>query len=145
MAFNGLLIALFEMPVVFTLEQHSNYMRYIVVGTLLCALSFVVFNFLPGQLSLAIISTIIVTAGEMMSMPFMNTFWTSRTNSYNRGQYAGLYTAAWSIAQVIGPYTGGQVAQHYGYYTLWWAVGGVGVACAAGFHWLNGKTKTQVN
>ncbi len=140
MALNGVIIALFEMPIVFTLEQHSNYMRYIFFGTLLCALSFLVFNFLPGELSLAIISTIIVTAGEMMSMPFMNTFWISRTNMENRGQYAGLYSAAWSISQVIGPYAGGQIAQHQGYYTLWWAVGGTGIVCAAGFKWLHKKT-----
>jgi predicted MFS family arabinose efflux permease len=143
MAFNGILIALFEMPVVFTLEQRGNYMAHIVNGTLLCALSFAVFSILPGALGLAVFSTIIVTAGEMLSMPFMNTFWTSRTNAHNRGQYAGLYTAAWSIAQIIGPYTGGQIAQHFGYYTLWWAVGGTGVVCAAGFKWLNMKTRPK--
>jgi len=141
MALNGAMIAIFEMPVVFTLEQRSNYMNFIVAGTVLCSLSFVVFNILPGELSLAVISTIIVTAGEMMSMPFMNTFWTSRTDKHNRGQYAGLYTAAWSIAQVIGPYTGGQIAQNFGYYALWWATGATGLVCAAGFRWLHNKTR----
>lgn len=140
MALNGLIIAIFEMPVVFTLEQHSNYMKYIAFGTLLVAMSFMVFNLLPGAFGLAIVSTVLVTAGEMLSMPFMNTFWISRTNQHNRGQYAGLYTAAWSTAQVIGPYTGGQVAQHFGYHTLWWAVGGTGIVCAAGFKWLHHKT-----
>jgi predicted MFS family arabinose efflux permease len=146
MAFNGIIIALFEMPLVYTLEKHANYMNLIVIGTLLCALSFVVFNILPGAFSLAIISTLLVTAGEMLSMPFMNTYWTSRTNAGNRGQYAGLFSVAWSIAQVIGPYSGGQVAQHYGYHALWWAVGVTGLICAAGFRWLHTKTrpKTQV-
>jgi predicted MFS family arabinose efflux permease len=137
MAFNGIIIALFEMPIIYTLEQQSNYMRYIAIGTVLCALSFVVFNILPGELSLAIISTIIVTAGEMMSMPFMNTFWIGRTNNNNRGQYAGLYSVAWSVSQVVGPFAGGQVAQHAGYHALWWAVGATGLVCAAGFRWLN--------
>jgi predicted MFS family arabinose efflux permease len=134
------------MPLVYTLEKHANYMNLIVIGTLLCALSFVVFNILPGAFSLAIISTLLVTAGEMLSMPFMNTYWTSRTNAGNRGQYAGLFSVAWSIAQVIGPYSGGQVAQHYGYHALWWAVGVTGLICAAGFRWLHTKTrpKTQV-
>lgn len=136
MAFNGILITLFEMPLVYTLEQRSNYMRYIVVGCLLCGLSFVVLDLLPGGMMLALFSTVLVTAGEMLSMPFMNTFWSGRTNKHNRGQYAGLYTAAWSVAQVIGPYSGGQVAQHIGFGTLWLAAGGIGTICAAGFNWL---------
>ena len=136
MSINGLLVALFEMALVFTLEKRNNPMQSIPVGTLLVGLSFVIFNILPGEHSLAIISTVFVTAGEMLSMPFMNSFWVGRTNEHNRGQYAGLYTAAWSIAQVAGPYTGTQIAHHFGYYTLWWAVGCVTVVTALGFKWL---------
>ena len=136
MALNGLIIAICEMPLVYALEKRSGYMRFIVVGTLLCAFSFVVLNLFPGGFTLALLSTIIVTIGEMLSMPFMNTFWTSRTNQHNRGQYAGLYTAAWSVAQVIGPYSGGQIAQRLGYSSLWWLIGGIGTICAAGFNWL---------
>ncbi len=136
MAMNGILIALFEMPIVFTLEQRSSYMKFIVAGIIMLALSFFVLNLEADGMTIAVISMLIVTVGEMLSMPFMNTFWTSRTTPANRGQYAGLYTAAWSVAQVIGPFTGGQIAQHLGYYTLWWIVGGTAMICAAGFHWL---------
>jgi predicted MFS family arabinose efflux permease len=111
-------------------------MKFIVAGIIMLALSFFVLNLRADGMTLAVISMLIVTAGEMLSMPFMNTFWTSRTTPANRGQYAGLYTAAWSVAQVIGPFTGGQIAQHLGYYTLWWIVGGTAMVCAAGFHWL---------
>jgi predicted MFS family arabinose efflux permease len=140
MALNGVLIAAFEMAVVFKLEQKKRNLQFIMAGVLLTGLSFVVFDLLPGQGSLAIISTVIVTAGEMLSMPFMNTFWISRTNQHNRGQYAGLYTASWSVAQVIGPYAGGQLAQHLGFYTLWWCVGGVSIITALGYKWLQAKT-----
>lgn len=136
MALNGIMISLVEMPLVFSLEQRGNYMNHIVVGNLLCGLSFAVFNIFPGAFWLAIVSTVIVTVGEMMSMPFMNTFWTSRTTARNRGQYAGWYTVSWSVAQVIGPYSGGLIAQNFGFGALWWATGAVGVVCAAGFGWL---------
>lgn len=141
MALNGLLIAMFEMAVVFTLEQQKRNLHYIVIGVLLSGLSFVVFNIVPGAESLAILSTFICTLGEMLSMPFMNSFWISRTDATNRGQYAGLYTAAWSIAQVIGPFLGGQTAQHYGFNVLWWGVGGLSIICAAGFKWMQLKAK----
>jgi MFS family permease len=37
-------------------------------------------------------------------MPFMNTYWTTRSKAHNRGQYAALFTMAWGIGQTFGPY-----------------------------------------
>ncbi len=85
---------------------------------------------------MALASVIIITLGEMLSMPFMNSYWISRTDANNRGQYAGLYTVAWSAAQILGPYTGSQVVQYLGFSTLWWCIGGVSVVTFAGFKWL---------
>ncbi|HSC39445.1 MAG TPA: MFS transporter, partial [Chitinophagaceae bacterium] len=61
------------------------------------------------------------TLGEITSMPFMNSFWISRSRPHNRGQYAALYTMAWSAAQTLGPMGGAQVAQHLGFKWLWWS------------------------
>jgi len=136
MSVNGLLIALFEMALVFTLEPKNKNILFISIGILFCGLSFVVFNLLPGRELLTIGAILLLTLGEMLSMPFMNSFWVSRTTAHNRGQYAGLFTAAWSIAQVTGPYAGSQVAQHLGFRTLWWIVGGISILAAVGFRWL---------
>ncbi len=139
MALNGVLIAIFEMALVFSLEHKNRHIHYITIGTLLIGLSFVLFNILPGAGWLAIFSSIVLTLGEMLSMPFMNSFWIKRTDHNNRGQYAGLYTAAWSIAQITGPYVGSQTAQHLDYSTLWWGVGGMSIITAMGFKWLQRK------
>ena len=139
MALNGLLIASFEMAVVFSLEGKNRHMHFITIGTLLVGLSYVSYNLLPGAAWVAVAATVLVTGGEMLSMPFMNSFWISRTDYHNRGQYAGLYTAAWSIAQITGPYIGTQTAQHLDYSTLWWGIGGVSIITAAGFKWLQRK------
>ena len=139
MSVNGLLIALFEMAVVFKLEQRNKNIRYIVIGTLLVGLSFILYDILPGAASLALCATVVITAGEMMAMPFMNSFWISRTDHNNRGQYAGLFTVAWSIGQVLGPFIGAQIAQHYGFNILWWVLGGICIVASAGFKWLEGR------
>jgi predicted MFS family arabinose efflux permease len=133
MTFNGLLIVLFEMAIVFTLEPRKNNIHFIAIGCLLVGSAFTILNILPGEKVLAIVATVVLTTGEMLSMPFMNTFWINRTNNDNRGQYAGLYTAAWSIAQVLGPYCGTQIVQHRGFSTLWWAAGSISVVTAIGF------------
>ncbi len=68
----------------------------------------------------------------MLSMPFMNTYWLSRTTDANRGQYAGLYTVAWATAQVLGPISV-WLADGYGFATLWWIIVGISVLSAAGY------------
>jgi predicted MFS family arabinose efflux permease len=126
MALNGLIIALVEMVLVYKLEGRRPYLHYISVGVLLVGVSYAMLNGAGlNAYWLAISSSVVVTAGEMLSMPFMNSFWIRRTNTANRGQYAGLYTMAWSMAQVVGPFTSGQVAEHYGYSLLWWATGAI--------------------
>ena len=140
MALNGILIVIFEMALIFKLEQRKKNMQYMIIGALLTGLAFVIFNLLPGEHSVALTSVFIITTGEMLTMPFMNSFWISRTDHNNRGQYAGLYTVAWSIAQVVGPYAGSQVVQHFDFALLWWAVGGIGITTALGFKWLQYKT-----
>ena len=70
-------------------------------------------------------------------MPFMNSYWISRTQHNNRGQYAALYTMAWSAAQTLGPMGGAQLAEHAGFNTLWWVVGGLSMVAALAFKkWL---------
>lgn len=143
MAMNGLLIALFEMVIVHNLEGKRHNLQYITVGVFFVAISYIVFNIIPGTEMLAITSMLIVTVGEVLSMPFMNSYWVGRTSANNRGQYAGLYTVAWSTAQVLGPSTGTIVAERYGFTTLWWMIGGVCIVAAAGYKILQIKTKPR--
>ena len=141
MAANGILIALFEMVLVYKLEGKKHPLHFASIGVILMGCSFILFNLFTGSLLLAVISMLIVTAGEMFSMPFMNTFWVSRTTSTNRGQYAALYTIAWSIGQIVGPYLGSITAQHLGFTSLWWIVGGISLAAAIGYKTLDAVLK----
>lgn len=142
MAINGLLIAAIEMVLIYKMEGKRNPLYFATIGTLLVGASFIILNVLPGEFGLAVISMLVVTTGEILSMPFMNTFWSGRATQTHMGQYAALYTIAWSSAQILGPGTGSQVAQHYGYNTLWWFIGSLCVVTAAGFKWLEKKTRT---
>jgi predicted MFS family arabinose efflux permease len=126
MAVNGLLIAVFEMIIVFKLEGRRPAIHYMAAGVFLVGVSFLMLNLpIANAMLLALGAIIIVTIGEIVAMPFMNAFWISRTNADNRGQYAALYTVAWSVAQAIGPFFGAQLAEHYGYYFLWWVMGAI--------------------
>jgi len=126
MALNGLLIALFEMIIIFKLEGKRPLLHFISSGIVLIAIAYLMLN-IPGveKAILAIIIMLLFTMGEIISMPFMNSYWISRTLSHNRGQYAALYTVAWASAQAIGPFSGSLIAENFGYNILWFVTAGI--------------------
>jgi predicted MFS family arabinose efflux permease len=90
---------------------------------------------------IAIASTFVITIAEMIAMPFMNTWYISRSTQNNRGQYAAIYTMAWSGAQVVGSTTGTQAAHAMGFTNLWWLITIVSLLAAVGYYWLYKKEK----
>jgi predicted MFS family arabinose efflux permease len=140
MAMSGIMIALIEMILVFSLEGRRNALHYISNGVFIVGLAFVLLNILPGAAFVAVACMLIATLGEIVSMSFMNAFWVARTSEQNRGQYAGLYTMAWSTAQVLGPSLGSQVAGHASFRALWWIAASVCLFASISFRWLMQRT-----
>jgi predicted MFS family arabinose efflux permease len=142
MAFNGLLICLFEMITIFKLEGRRPLLHYISLGIILMAVAYMLLNFpVPYKAALAIFVTFLFTFGEIMSMPFMNSYWITRTQPHNRGQYAALYTVAWASAQATGPFVGALVAENFGFNVLWYLVAGVCVIIAVCYRLLHNRNK----
>ncbi len=133
MAANGIIIALVEMVLIYKLEGRRKSMSYITVGVFIVGLSFLMLNLQGPFILIASSMIVMVTFGEILSMPFMNSYWISRTETTNRGQYAALYTMAWSAAQTLGPMGGAQLAQFSGFNVLWWAVGGLSILASLAF------------
>jgi predicted MFS family arabinose efflux permease len=137
MAINGVLIALVEMPIVFVLERRLPYLFLITVGTVLLGIAFVMLNLpLSNGLLIAVVAILIITFAEMLAMPFMNSYYISKSNEHTRGQFAGMYTMAWSAAQVIGSSSGSLLARQFGFYNLWWITAAVCLVAACGFYYL---------
>lgn len=133
MAINGLIIVFLEMILVYTLERRNRITLYITVGTIICSLAY--FSLLlPGNAkAVTLFMILLITLGEIMSMPFMNTFWTMRSNERNRGQYAALYTMAWGTAQTVGPFVCSRIVDATSFQTLFCLMGILGLLTAAGF------------
>src|SRR6185503_9397336 len=133
LALNGILIALVEMVLVHNLEGKRNGLVFIMCGILIAALGFVLLNILPPTAVAAVIVVVLITFGEMMSMPFMNAFWIGRSTANNRGDYAALYSMTWSAGQVIAPLVGGEVIAYGGFNLLWWVLGALSLISSAGY------------
>jgi len=135
LAMNGLLIALFEMILVYKLENKRNSIVYIMIGAFLIGVSFLFFE-VGKTLPVVVTAMVIVTFGEMFLFPFLNNFWVKRSSATNRGEYAAVYTMAFASASVLAPTMGTQLAAHGGF-TLLWIVDFVLCSLAAlGFYFL---------
>jgi predicted MFS family arabinose efflux permease len=137
MSLNGLMIAIVEMVLVFKLEGRRPYLVLMSYGTIVMAISFLLLNvsFMHGFF-IALVFMFCMTIAEMISMPFMNSYYIVRSTENNRGQYAALYTMAWSVAQVIGSSSGTQVVQAIGFFYLWLIIAGISFIGAIGYRYL---------
>jgi len=134
LALNGLIIVVVEMVLVFKLEGKWSSVQYISTGAFLIGLSYLVLNLPMAGLSLALLAIFIMIAGEMLMFPFINTFWVSRSNENNRGQYAALYTMSFALGQVLAPTFGSQIVQRSTYTVLWYVVFGLCIVSSIGFY-----------
>lgn len=133
MAINGLLIVVLEMVLIYKLEGKRNIATYMGVGTMICGAAFLSL-LIPGPAKwVSLLMILIITTGEIVAMPFMNTYWTTRSKTHNRGQYAALFTMAWGIAQTFGPYLVAILVDSKGYDFSFIVVAGIFTLTGIGF------------
>jgi predicted MFS family arabinose efflux permease len=132
LAYSGLVIVLLEMPLVGILERKWSTARILMVGTLLSALSYLVYNIHPS-LGIAYFSLTLLSVGEILVFPFMSTVTALRSGERNRGAYMGMQGLSVAIGFVIAPLIGTSIADSHGYATLWYFIGGLLILGAVGF------------
>ncbi|QPH40827.1 MFS transporter [Pedobacter endophyticus] len=140
---NGAIIALFEMVMINKIENRRSPIFFIIIGAILFAVSYLILS-VPFALhvTMAVLTVVIFTIGEMFVLPFINTVVINSSNEHNRGLYAAGYTLSWSIAQVLGPLSGFFIAKHLGYNMLWFGEACILLLCAYAFSML-GKASVK--
>lgn len=144
MAINGIVIVAIEMVLIYRLERLNRNIDLIIFGLFLCALAYPALFMPLGAIKVALLMILLVTLGEIITMPFMNTFWIQRSNEGNRGQYAGLYVMSWGLSQSLGPYVSAYVVEWWGFKTLFFGAALVFLLCALGFFVIRGLEQRKV-
>lgn len=122
LAWNGLLIVAFEMVLVFWLERHWSQRKSIIVGLAMHIFAYAIMLVFTVDKFIAFLVITGITISEMFAFAMLMSFWISRTNEFNRGQYAGIWTMSWAISQSIGPFLGSVIADYAGFNYLWFSV-----------------------
>jgi MFS family permease len=133
LGFNGLLVFLFEMVIIHQLEHKIALWKWIVLGTLLCGISYILLNLFAASWVL-IVAMVLLTFSEIFAMPFMITYTIKRAGQQNRGRYLGMYSMAYAAAFILAPFLGTRMISTVGFNELWWAAGLLSLLTAAGFY-----------
>ncbi|MCB0565889.1 MAG: MFS transporter [Phaeodactylibacter sp.] len=139
MAMNGLLIAIIEMPLIFVVEKRFRIPQMISIGTLLIGAAYLLFNIFGPVVGAAFACMVLMTVGEMLSLPFVASMALNFTNDKNRGQYMALFTMTYSVSHIVAPNIGLQVAEHFGFPALWYLIMGLCLLVWGGFRYLDWK------
>lgn len=138
-ALNGILIVAVEMPLVHLAGERFGAISIITVGSVFVGLSYLLLGIAGAGILAAVCFIVLITIGEMLSMPFMNTWVAGRAPYSRRGEYMGLQSMAWAVAFIVAPSVGLRWAENWGFDSLWWFMGSLGVASGLGFWLLRDK------
>jgi predicted MFS family arabinose efflux permease len=136
LSLNGILIFMFEMPIVSIMERKQvNRMKIIFWGAFLITLSFYVL-LMDAWVGILAISIVIITFGEILSFPFSNAFAMGRAPRGQEGRYMALYTMSFSLAHIVSSKVGLEIIGNFGYATNWFIMGSFGVVAMLFNLWL---------
>lgn len=141
LALNGLIVVIFEMPLIKYLENFQRPMLLVSLGAVLMAIGFIGHLASLPSLFYAVFFIIFMSFSEIFAMPFMTNYAVSRPNPDRRGQYMALYSIAYSIALIGAPVISLTLADVYGFSTVYTMFIGWSLLVAVVFYTLRRKHK----
>lgn len=118
MASNGLMVFVMEMTFVYLVGKRAKHEVLILLGVLIVGLSFIMLNWVHSIYWL-VLGMIVISIGEIMAMPFMQTFVANRAAKKSLGKYMAWYSFAFSASMIVSPVLGMWTIKEHGFDTLW--------------------------
>ncbi len=125
---SGVVIVLIEMPLVYVSDRRYRPIYVMLTGTVLILAGYLILPVavLTGYAFL-IVWILLITLGEILLMPFTSTYVAKHAPAARRGEYLGLLSASYSLAFVLTPVVGFQLAALFGYGISIYAVSALGL------------------
>ncbi len=144
LSLNGVVIFLFEMPLIKYLDRDRfSIFKIMMISSVLLALSFFILN-MSSWTGILVIGMLLATWAEMMCFPFSNTFTLKRAGKGNEGKYMGYYTMAFSLAHIIGHNLGMNLSESMGYPWLMNTIGILALLSGILFWWVYKRDQSPI-
>jgi MFS family permease len=118
---NATLVVVFQFWITRKLEKHPA-MLMMATGTMLFSFGFVMYGLFDSYIWF-MIAMVIITIGEMITVPIANAEVINFAPEDMRGRYGAVYGLAWLLPFMIGPYLAGLLMDNYNPDWLWYACG----------------------
>ncbi|HEX9837701.1 MAG TPA: MFS transporter [Anaerolineales bacterium] len=135
LSLNALLVVFFQFWIARRLEKYKP-MLMMAAGSVLYAIGFAMYGFVPTY-TLFAIAMVIITIGEMIVSPFQQSLVASFAPEDMRGRYMAVSGLSWGLAFTIGPYFAGLILDSANPNLLWILCGVIGVMATLAFTILN--------
>lgn len=133
MAWNGVFVALTEMPLIYLIEPLRSKQWFIRAGLLAYAVSFLCIALPFDSIPLAWAFMTFISVGEILAMPFSMSWVFSYCRDKPRGKYLAMYSLSWALANILAPLTGTWLIEAWGYHMFWWFCTGLALVAMGGF------------
>jgi MFS family permease len=128
---NAIMVVTMQFWITRKLEKYPS-MLMMAAGTLIFAFGFFMYGLFSSYLWF-IIAMVLITIGEMITVPISNAEVINFAPEDMRGRYGAVYGLAWTIPSMIGPYLAGLLMDNYNPNWLWYACGVLGLLAAFSF------------
>ncbi|MCH2215608.1 MAG: MFS transporter [Flavobacteriales bacterium] len=118
LALNGLIVFVVEMPLVSKLGNKVSIKRIVPIGAALAGFGLLILNCAEG-IWVLFLSMILLSASEILAMPFMTTYTVQSSTEKSRGRYLGMYSVGYSLAFIVAPALGTYLIDFADYSFLW--------------------------
>jgi MFS family permease len=137
---NGIMVAVTQYPVAYVVNKLSKSVG-LILGSLFYAVGYLTLGWITNY-SLAIISMIVITSGEVIFSPISSAVVAESAPSDKRGRYMGFFALSQTIGFSLSPLFGGVLLDLFptNNIALWGIIASVGLVAAVGF-WCWGKMK----
>lgn len=143
LALNGLIIFLFEMPLIGFLEKKKyEATKIILAGSVFMTIGFFCL-LISKTIFVMAISIFFITLGQILLFSFSNTFAFTRAISGHEGKYMALYTMSFSVAQITSPTIGMTVIDSFSFFSNWLLMGFIGLIGISLYYILDKKIKLE--
>jgi MFS family permease len=138
---NAALVVLFQFAITRRTEKYPP-MLMMAVGSFFVALGLLLYGFV-NTFFLFAVAMVILTVGEMVTVPIAQAVVASFAPEEMRGRYSFVYGNSWGISFAVGPYLAGLILDNYDPNLLWYACGLVGLIALLGFLGLHRALHTK--
>lgn len=144
MAVNCFILAGIEMPIIHQLElKKYSKLKMCSIGTFLIFFAHMPFLLPSAGMALVWAYIIIITFGEMINFPFASAHALDASDPATRGAYMGVYGMVWSLAFIVAPMLGFNLAAQFGWSVMWLVVASFGLVGSIGYWFLADKIEKE--